>query len=330
MPLARKVSPFRIGLFIIVCGVIGIAAVVWLGASHYFRERRTFVSYFRESVQGLQADAVINYRGVGIGRVSRIDLGPDGRLIEVVMDLNPDFMVDHSLAIQLKDRGLTGLRYLEIDTAPANLAELTPELTFHPPYPLIPSYPSEIQQLKSALETIYMQISDLDLKGLTDNWAHTAELINQMLSDFRGVMEPRDWQETMAAVKRTAEATATLTERFAGATTDEGVQKSAQDLAATIAASRQASEALAKQLKGLPPNSFAKMARGWDETLTTGGTFMTNLDRQFGESNILLQQSLQQLRLLLTQLNSLAQSLKEQPNRVIIPSKEPDPFTRKK
>jgi phospholipid/cholesterol/gamma-HCH transport system substrate-binding protein len=328
--LARNISPFKLGLFVLICGSLALGAIIWLGASHYFEERKTYVTYFAESVKGLQTDAVVNYRGVGVGRTAAIQLAPDGRLIEVVMYLNPDFKVDESIAIQLREQGLTGLRYLEIDSAPADLERLTPEIDFPLRYPLIPSHPSEIQQLKTALETIYTKIMAMDLQSLTDNWTQAAQRINSILAQFEGGIEPEDWRATVRAVKDTAEESSRFMSRLTGAASEEGMKKGFKDLSATLVNSRQASEALARQLKGLPPDSLAKMTRNWEETLTSGGNLFSSTDQAINESAILLQQSLQQFQALLTQLSAIAQTLKEQPNRLIFPPNGSNPFERKR
>ncbi len=109
--MPHRVSSFRLGLLIIICGSVLLVTIIWLGASHFFEDNLVYVTYFDESVKGLQQDAIVNYRGVGVGRTVEIGLAPDGRLIMVVMHLNPEFRVDQSLAIQLREMGLTGLRY---------------------------------------------------------------------------------------------------------------------------------------------------------------------------------------------------------------------------
>jgi len=327
--LPRNVSPFKLGLFILICGSLALGTIIWLGASHYFEDKKTYVTYFSESVKGLQKDAVINYRGVAVGRTAAIQLAPDGRLIEVLMYLDPDFKVDESIAIQLREQGLTGLRYLEIDTAPADLEKLTPKIDFPVKYPLIPSYPSELQQLKSALETIYAKIMDLDLQSLTGNWTQAAQRINTILAQFECAIEPQDWRDTVSAVKQTVEESAKFMSRLTGAASEEGMQEGFQDLSATLAASRQATETLARQLNGLPPDSLARLMKNWEQAVTSGGNLFTSTDQRISESAVLIQQSLQQFQMLLTQLNALAATLKEQPNRLIFPPKAPNPFERK-
>ena len=327
--MPRNVSPFKLGLFILICGSLALGTIIWLGASHYFEEKKIYVTYFGESVKGLQQDAVVNYRGVAVGRTAAIRLAPDGRLIEVLLYLDPGFKVDESIAIQLREQGLTGLRYLEIDTVSADVEPLTPRIDFPIQYPLIPSHPSEIQQLKNALETIYTKIMGLDLQNLTGNWTQAAQRLNAILAQLECAIEPGEWRDTMSAVKQTAEESAKFMSRLTGSASKEGMNKGFQDLASTLAASRQSTEALARQLKGLPPDSLNRLVKNWEQTITTGGNLFSSTDQRINESAVLIQQSLQQFQQLLTQLNALTQTLKEQPNRLIFAPAGPNPFERK-
>jgi phospholipid/cholesterol/gamma-HCH transport system substrate-binding protein len=246
------------------------------------------------------------------------------------MNLNPEFQVDGSVAIQLREQGLTGLRYLEIDTVPENLESLTPKIGFEPEYPLIPSYPSEIEQLKEALVTIYEKFTALDLQSLVDNWTQTAQSVNSILGVLDGAIEPEDWKQTVQAVRKTAEESAAFMTRLSKAANQKELNEGFKDLSATLEATKQASEALAGQFKSLPPDAFSKMVKNWDDTFKRSGDLFVSVDKQLGESSLLFQQSLQQFKLLLIQLNALVQTLKEQPNRLLVPSKEPDPFTQKR
>jgi ABC-type transporter Mla subunit MlaD len=325
----RNISPFKLGLFIVICGSIGLIALIWLGASHFFEERKPYVSYFNESVKGLQAGANVNYRGVPVGRVNSIGLAPDGRLIQVLMDLNPTFRVSKSLAIQLRPQGLTGLSYLEIDKAPADLAKLTPHLDFPLKYPLIPSYPSELALLKSALMNIYEQISSLDLKAFAGNWSKAGENANQILLEVKNIVESKDWQATAAAARKTVEKSSQFMDRLVASSSKEGMKKGFADLSETLGSLRQVSENLSAQVKAIPPGALASMTDKWNSTLSSGTKLFSGLDQGLSQSVPSIQQSLQQLTVLLTRLNQLVQSLKEQPNRLIFSPKATNPFERK-
>ena len=56
-----------------------VVFILWLGMVQYFQEGRKYVAFFDESVQGLQKDSAVKYRGVDIGRVEDIRVAPDGR-----------------------------------------------------------------------------------------------------------------------------------------------------------------------------------------------------------------------------------------------------------
>jgi hypothetical protein len=75
-------SHFMIGLFVLIGVSIGFVFVFWLGVSRYSQTGETYAAYFDESVQGLQADSSVKYRGVDVGRVEKIRVAPDNRLIE--------------------------------------------------------------------------------------------------------------------------------------------------------------------------------------------------------------------------------------------------------
>ena len=82
--MASQRTKFALGLFV-TCG-IGIAcfAIIGLGVSKFFEKGRYYATYFNESVQGLDVDSPVKYRGVSIGRVEGITVAPDAKLIQVV------------------------------------------------------------------------------------------------------------------------------------------------------------------------------------------------------------------------------------------------------
>ena len=86
--VATEARKFRVGVFVIVAILIGLAAAIWLGASRYLADESAAVTYFSESVQGLDRGAAVKYRGVPAGRVESIGIAPDGELIEVVMSID--------------------------------------------------------------------------------------------------------------------------------------------------------------------------------------------------------------------------------------------------
>jgi ABC-type transporter Mla subunit MlaD len=187
--MATEAHKFEVGLFVIIAVVIALGAAIWLGATRFFEKTNTFVTYFSESVQGLDPGAAVKYRGVPAGRVARIEIAPDGTLIEVVMDIDTGVAKalkgDETLRIQLELSGITGLRYVEIDHRSGEALDQAPPLSFKPAYELIPSARSSFKAVQTALGEVYEKIMALDLSGISADARATLQAADRLLSDQR-------------------------------------------------------------------------------------------------------------------------------------------------
>ena len=187
--MATEARKLTVGLFVIGAVVIGIAAAIWLGASRYLADETLAVTYFQESVQGLDPGAAVKLRGVPAGRVEKIGIAPDGELIEVVMAIDSRFaqriLADTTLRAQLQLSGITGLRYVEIDKHKGESLERYPKLTFEPAYPVVLSSPSQFRAIQEALEDIYAKVMSVDLEGATADLRATLQAADQVLRDER-------------------------------------------------------------------------------------------------------------------------------------------------
>ncbi|MGP8194680.1 MAG: MlaD family protein [Syntrophobacteraceae bacterium] len=258
-------------------------------------------------------------------------IAPDGRLIEVLMKLQADFRVDNTIVAHLREQGLTGLRYLEIGSAPEDTEQLTPKIAFPTKYPFIRSYPSELDLLEIGLQNLYTKLISLDLEGLTNSWKQTSSLFNSLLAQL-GAESPGggDLKETITALKNTSKHSEALFERLSRAASRERIDQAMQDLTGTLASARKFSEQLRQQLDALPPGTLKGLSDQFGETLQSGGAAFSNLGTKVNESADLLESDLQQLGALIAQLNSLVRNVKEQPNRLIFPGKQPqEPFKSK-
>ncbi|HEY9074532.1 MAG TPA: MlaD family protein, partial [Desulfobaccales bacterium] len=113
--MAGKTSKFMVGLFVTLGVILIVVAIIWVGATKYFEKGNMYVTYFDESVQGLQKDSTVKYRGVEVGRVEQIGVAPDNRLISVIMKINLKEDLPHTAIAQLKVAGITGMVFVELD-----------------------------------------------------------------------------------------------------------------------------------------------------------------------------------------------------------------------
>jgi len=179
--MARKTSKFMIGLFVTLGALIGMTAIVWLGASKYFEKGRTCVTYFDESVQGLQVDSAVKYRGVEVGRVTKIGVAPDDYLIEVVMKVNLEGDLEKDYVARLKAAGITGIVFIELNRKDPGKPDETPRLNFVAEYPVISSEPSEIKQILSGVDAVIQSIKQIDTKGISDQIKATTKEIENVV-----------------------------------------------------------------------------------------------------------------------------------------------------
>ncbi len=181
--MSSQASKFKIGLFVVSGLLLGVVVFVWLGASRYFQDSKTVVAYFTESVQGLESDSPVKYRGVPVGRVKAIRMAPDARLIEVLMSLNRSFKLNEDLGVKINLLGLTGQKYLEMDNFRPDQIREQITLDFTPRYPVIPTYSSDIREIGNALENLFQKVKGVDLERVTNNLIRISARLDKMLSD---------------------------------------------------------------------------------------------------------------------------------------------------
>ena len=169
--MASPTNTWKVGLFVIAASVLAVGALFWLGARRFNRELLGAVTYFEESVQGLNEGAAVEMRGVKIGRVSEITIAPDQRLVEVRAQLERDVLErlgfvapeedwrkrtrvgPKEMRVQLATTGITGVKFMLVDFFDP---ERHPprELSFTPPLPYIPSTSSTLKNLEFGMNAV--------------------------------------------------------------------------------------------------------------------------------------------------------------------------------
>ncbi len=175
--MSNRSSKFLIGLFVITGLMICVVIIIWVGAADLFMKGSTYVTYFDESVQGLQADSAVKYRGVEIGKVESIKVAPDYRLIEVAMKIDLSADLQHNTTAQLRTLGITGIVFIELDRLKKNDSYTPPIITFKTVHPVIPSRPSDISLFLSDTNAIMQNIKEIDLKGISSQLKNTTKAI---------------------------------------------------------------------------------------------------------------------------------------------------------
>lgn len=165
--MENKSHALAAGLFVLVVSAMLIALAAWLTRDTTSRD--TYELSTREAVSGLQEQAPVRFRGVSVGKVTRISFDPAKRgnvLVRIAVD--KDAPVTRSTYATLNFQGVTGLSFVQLDddgssTEPPESHEGGP-----PRIPLRAGLLGEITDRAQAL------VDKLDT---------TAERINALLAD---------------------------------------------------------------------------------------------------------------------------------------------------
>lgn len=187
--MIKKSTKFFVGLFVASGTILALIAIIWLGMSNIFNKGQRFAVYFDESVQGLNVDAPVKYRGVSVGRVESISVAADSHLIQVVLELEPHFVMKEQVLAQLRVVGITGNMFIELDRQESGTTLQPPVLNFPTEFPVIASRPSEIKELFHDIDLIVEKITQIDIVGLTDKMEQTITHLDQAIqgADTAGI-----------------------------------------------------------------------------------------------------------------------------------------------
>ena len=181
--MASQKTKLAVGLFMAGGMAFTVVVIIWLGMSRFLEKGQFYVTYFDESVQGLDQDSPVKYRGVFIGRVDSIDVAPDSRLIQVILKIESGQILDSEIVAQLKTVGITGSMFVELDRKKEGEPDQSPPLKFPSEYPIVASRPSEIGELLSGINDVLDQLKSLDIKKISEQIKLTLNTINQKVSE---------------------------------------------------------------------------------------------------------------------------------------------------
>jgi phospholipid/cholesterol/gamma-HCH transport system substrate-binding protein len=149
-----------VGLFVLGLGAALILAFVWLATRG---DDKTYLRYevlIAESVSGLNRNASVTYRGVVVGRVASIRIDPeDPEQVQLLLDVEEGTPVRADTTAVLVTQGVTGLARVELTGGSRAAPALVPQPG--QPTPVIPSGPSLVARLDSALDMIVVTVERL-------------------------------------------------------------------------------------------------------------------------------------------------------------------------
>ena len=205
---------FKIGLFVLAGLALLVAGLLFLGADSMFRPRIYLETYVDGTVQGIDVGSPVKFRGVQIGRVSRVDFcfneyGPqpgEGRLdyVYIEMEVNKQVFrgmfnadvgamiqdaVDQGLRVMLQPQGITGLNFAELNYVDASSLPPPLKIWWTPRHPYIPSAPGTLASMLDSVNSIMDTFNALDLKDTMKDVNDALQGFNDTLKQLSGGMD---------------------------------------------------------------------------------------------------------------------------------------------
>lgn len=182
----NKVSYVLVGLFVIVLGSTFIASVIWLATSHEQKTYDTYQAYMKESVSGLNKNALVKYRGVEVGQVRDISLVPERpEEVRLLLNIEQGTPIKRDSLATLVTQGLTGLAYVEITGGSRDAPDL--EREEGKIYREIKTKPSLLVRIDSAISLLLQKFQDVS--GVADTLLAS---LNRLADTTNSVLSPEN------------------------------------------------------------------------------------------------------------------------------------------
>lgn len=194
--MSAPTNHWKLGLFVVITFLLGCVAVMYFGTRSMPKQTVTYTSYFDEAVTGLEVSSPVKFRGVTIGNVSRIDLGPDRRHVKVSYELTVSVLdqlgiargsgekarlpVAPNLRAQLNTTGVTGIKYVQLDFFD-DANQQPPPLPFATGDHYIPSQPSALKNIESTVLSTTDRLPEVmdRLNAILTRVQHLSEQIDE-------------------------------------------------------------------------------------------------------------------------------------------------------
>ncbi|MDB6062703.1 MAG: paraquat-inducible protein [Verrucomicrobiaceae bacterium] len=225
--MSRNANPVTVGAFVVGTLLLAFLMLLFFSGGHWWSKRDRYVLIYDTSIKGLNIGAPVTIKGVKIGEVTDIKARMYGDSLSifntVTVDIDPkmlerdgerdggeliDELIKRGLCAQLRLQSLlTGLLYVDVDFHPDKIAQIK---KIPSPYKQIPTTPTDLEQLTRDLESI-------DVNKLGENLQQIVNGVNQFVNDSSLQNLVKNVEETLIAVRTSADAVKLQANRFGNA-----------------------------------------------------------------------------------------------------------------
>ncbi|HKK32121.1 MAG TPA: MlaD family protein [Desulfomicrobiaceae bacterium] len=328
--MASNRTKFSVGLFMAGGMALAVVGIIWLGMTSMFENGHLYVTYFDESVQGLDVDAPVKYRGVPVGRVDSIGVAPDGRLVQVVLSVDVDPKAvnakGNNVTAKLAAVGITGSMFVELDRREEPPLSRPLEFSFTPDHPVIRSEPSNISRLLGGIDDVFSRFRTMDIEGTLARVDTALDVLTASISDARirelslefeavlkgmdAIVNASEWQSILRHADR------------AGKGIDTAMNLAAQDLKKAGAVVDRVDALIAATSPDLirTASALRRSAEKGESVLDTTDTTVRTGKEAVQDLHHNLRATIQGLQTSVENLNRLSETLADTPSRLLFGS----------
>lgn len=226
----KQASYFRIGVFIIAGLLLLAGGLIIFGIGQFFKEKITLETYVDATVQGIEIGSPVKFRGVTVGKVSRIgflfteypevDRTSVANYVVILMEIDKEIFPDmfkeehlqelldrqikQGLRVQIEPQGITGLNYMEINYLPPD--RFTPiKINWKPRNYFLPYAPGEITSMLDSINKMMKEVENLNIQGIGNKAMNVLDSVNQAMNDIQFQKLSDDAQKVMTSVTQAIE-----------------------------------------------------------------------------------------------------------------------------
>lgn len=149
----NKVNYTLVGFLVLIGLLLMLGFSYWMLKPSKEAENQKYIIYFNESVLGLNLDAPVKYRGIKVGRVSRLRINPrNSAQVEVMVEILKTTPVKSDTVAKLTAQGITGLTYINLSEGKNNTEIL--KRKNGQKYPIINSAPSFFEHIEKSIGSV--------------------------------------------------------------------------------------------------------------------------------------------------------------------------------
>ena len=300
-----KVNYTIVGLFVLLFGAAMVWFAFWLAKYGLDEDFDTYRLEMKESVAGLSLDANVKLHGVTVGTVSEIRINPQNiERVEILVKIKQGIPIKEDMVAHTQMFGVTGLLSIEIDGGTNSAKNLVPTEEY---IPLIQTKPSLLSKLSNSLGGLSEKLETLlaqSEKLLSD---HNVETLGNILDNTEKITAKGEALEdkVMVTLEEFRVSMDNINTKFTEATTD--FKEMQKDFAEIKEATLPVIDTLRESGK-----NFNRVTLKVEKSIDRGDY---NLKKIF-------EPMLVDIEILLNQLNTMSQSLENNPSDLLFKSRK--------